>query len=418
MKKKYRILLTEASFKTSLWVARAIKKWSDKYEIIGIDTLLGGALLSRYVDFKKVVRIRESYIQEIIKIMREQQIDIVFPHLESTYLSLYEASPEVKIVAPPRDLALIVTNKLKVCELIKDMVKFPHTEVIQVNTQDDVKECVDKLYEIAVNSNANSKYIIKVIDEINKPFGPMGRYIIIDSKCFDDRDFSSKLFDFIQKNKILLLQEYIQGYGVGVGGLWKNGKPLLVGGHRRLIESHRTGGISIMAESYIHDQAIEISNRIMSMLNYTGIGMVEFKISEKDGTPYFMEINPRLWGTIPLYIYSGLNIPLAACEMFLEDVSKVDYHFTVGKRMFFMRDFLISLYPPSSNSIYLLNSLAKNIKVILSAKEGVYLKEDFSPFLYDMLSIFVYYLKRTLKSIFKRIKKLLTSYEKRMKKET
>lgn len=50
---------------------------------------------------------------------------------------------------------------------------------------------------------------------------------------------------------------------------------------------------------------------LMESLSWTGQAMVEFKITPgKDAV--LMELNPRVWGSLPLYIASGLDVPLSA----------------------------------------------------------------------------------------------------------
>ena len=42
--------------------------------------------------------------------------------------------------------------------------------------------------------------------------------------------------------------------------------------------------------------------------------MVEFKVAEDSGDFWFIEINPRLWGSLPLAVSAGVNFPKIAIE--------------------------------------------------------------------------------------------------------
>ena len=48
---------------------------------------------------------------------------------------------------------------------------------------------------------------------------------------------------------------------------------------------------------------------LLDSLEWHGPAMVEFKRSEDDGTPYLMELNPKLWGSLALSIASGMRVP-------------------------------------------------------------------------------------------------------------
>lgn len=108
----------------------------------------------------------------------------------------------------------------------------------------------------------------------------------------------------------LLLQERITGMGIGVFALCWNGKTLLSGAHRRLLEKPPSGGVSVLCESIpLSEAPADEAQRLLADLNWSGAAMVEFKLRD-DGRPVLMEINPRFWGSLQLMIDSGLNLPV------------------------------------------------------------------------------------------------------------
>ena len=56
---------------------------------------------------------------------------------------------------------------------------------------------------------------------------------------------------------------------------------------------------------------------MLGELKWTGLAMVEFKM--KGNTAHLMEINGRIWGSLPLAVSSGMNFPAQLADMYLDD---------------------------------------------------------------------------------------------------
>jgi predicted ATP-grasp superfamily ATP-dependent carboligase len=115
----------------------------------------------------------------------------------------------------------------------------------------------------------------------------------------------------------ILLQEYFQGTGVGVEMLAHGGQPVAAFQHKRLAEVPVTGGASAWRESTpIDPQLYDYSTRIVRELKWTGLIMIEFKVAER---AQLMEINGRVWGSLPLAVSSGVDFPRRLTELYLDD---------------------------------------------------------------------------------------------------
>lgn len=113
-----------------------------------------------------------------------------------------------------------------------------------------------------------------------------------------------------------LVQEYCPGTGVGVELLAHEGRPLAAFQHQRLREVPITGGASSLRESVPLDPVLyEYSVRLLRELEWTGLAMVEFKLTP-DG-PRLMEINGRIWGSLPLAVRAGMDFPALMADLFL-----------------------------------------------------------------------------------------------------
>ncbi|HET9085731.1 MAG TPA: ATP-grasp domain-containing protein [Candidatus Limnocylindrales bacterium] len=116
----------------------------------------------------------------------------------------------------------------------------------------------------------------------------------------------------------VMLQRWVPGDGIGVELLMDHGRPLVAFEHRRLREFPPTGGASSLRESValdedLRDQAV----RMLGELGWTGLAMVEFRRG-KDGVGYLMEINGRVWGSLPLAVRAGVDFPGRLADLLLD----------------------------------------------------------------------------------------------------
>ncbi len=115
----------------------------------------------------------------------------------------------------------------------------------------------------------------------------------------------------------VLLQEYVEGSGFGVELLADAGRPLAILQHRRLHEVPLSGGRSALRESTEIDPELEsYAVRILEALAWTGLAMVEFRLGPRGAA--LMEVNGRVWGSLPLAVRSGMDFPRRLAELYLK----------------------------------------------------------------------------------------------------
>lgn len=104
-------------------------------------------------------------------------------------------------------------------------------------------------------------------------------------------------------------QTWVRGRGVGVEMLFDRGRLVAQFVHERLHERPLTGGGSTLRRAAAADPAlIDHSRRLLEALDWHGVAMVEWRRAV-DGSISLMEINPRLWGSLPLTIAAGVDVP-------------------------------------------------------------------------------------------------------------
>jgi predicted ATP-grasp superfamily ATP-dependent carboligase len=142
----------------------------------------------------------------------------------------------------------------------------------------------------------------------------------------------------------LLLQQYIDGYGAGVFGLYDRGRPLFFFAHRRLRERPPSGGVSVLSQSIAPPaEALESTCRILESLHWHGVAMVEFKV-DAQGHCWLIEVNARFWGSLQLAVDSGADFPWFVYQLATGGMPSPPQQFTIGRRLRWWLGDLDNLY--------------------------------------------------------------------------
>jgi predicted ATP-grasp superfamily ATP-dependent carboligase len=102
--------------------------------------------------------------------------------------------------------------------------------------------------------------------------------------------------------------EYCPGHGLGQSFFMWRGSPLLKFQHRRLHEWPPEGGFSTLCEGVPESQHAALAEKSVALLTkigWQGAAMVEYRYDPATGRARLMEINGRLWGSLPLAHHSG-----------------------------------------------------------------------------------------------------------------
>ncbi len=110
-----------------------------------------------------------------------------------------------------------------------------------------------------------------------------------------------------------LIQDLLVGEEYGVEMIASEGKPLAIVTHHRLRSLSPTGGASVLKETLgqgILRETLEAhALTLIQKISWSGPIMVEFKVNSDTREPKLMEINGRFWGSLPLSIAAGVDMP-------------------------------------------------------------------------------------------------------------
>jgi predicted ATP-grasp superfamily ATP-dependent carboligase len=305
------ILVTDAGRGSAISIIRSLGRKGFRVIAADADARSPG-FRSRYAAERLLYPSPERAPRELVEVLRraagERQVDLIIPVTDAVILPLSEARGEFADICPiamPEPTALdVVTNKLKTLELAERLrVPAPRTALVDTAAQAlergpalgwpiVLKPQKSRLYR---EQAAIEAFTVCYAENPQRLAEQMARF---EGRC------------------AVLLQEYYCGSGQGVELLMHAGRPLAAFQHRRLREVPVNGGASAFRESVPLDPELyRHSVRLLEALGWTGLAMVEFKVGAQG--PKLMEINGRVWGSLPLAVRSGMDFPARLAELYL-----------------------------------------------------------------------------------------------------
>jgi len=308
---KQRILVTDAGLGSAITIIRSLgrKGW----QVIAADSQphsLG--FRSRYAHERVLYPAPETapgeFVAALLQFTQENEVDLIIPVTDASLLPLSKARQQFaglcQLALPDPPALDIVTNKLKTMELAQELaVPIPKTHL--VHTVQEACEHAPRLgWPIVLKPQTSRVIREKVgIEAFTVAYAENLSQLEIQMHRFAGRC-------------PVLLQQYYPGTGMGVELLLYQSRPLAAFQHKRLREIPITGGASAFREGVMLDPELyEYSVRLLKALNWTGLAMVEFKVGDEG--PMLMEINGRVWGSLPLAVHSGMDFPARLVELYL-----------------------------------------------------------------------------------------------------
>lgn len=112
----------------------------------------------------------------------------------------------------------------------------------------------------------------------------------------------------------IVTQPVIRGAGEGVFGFVDEAGPQCLTGHRRIRMMNPQGSASSACISKdVEPALVDATCRFLTSACWRGLFMVEI-LRDTDGTPWFMELNGRAWGSLALARRRGYEYPLWAVQ--------------------------------------------------------------------------------------------------------
>jgi predicted ATP-grasp superfamily ATP-dependent carboligase len=323
-----RALVTDAGRSSAISIIRSLGRQG--WDVVAADASPASAgFASRYAGERLVhpdpARDPEAAAERLLEAAADRQVDLLVPVTDELVLLLAAARhrlPPGCTLAVADDAGLAATgDKAATLGLARSVgLDTPCTAV--VGTEEQARAAAPGLGWPVVVKPARSRV---------RTDGGIERFSVAYA---NDPDELAARVRAVGGRTEVLLQRYVQGEGHGVEVLASEGRPLAAFQHRRLREVPITGGASSFRESVPLDpRLLSDSTRLLEALRWTGLAMVEFRVGP-DGAS-LMEVNGRIWGSLPLAVKAGMDFPARMASLFVDGPpppGPVDTDYRVGIR--------------------------------------------------------------------------------------
>ena len=311
------VLVTDVGRSSAIAVLRSLGRAG--YSVIAVDFdphSLG--FHSRYAHRSFVVPSPKEwpgrFSAAIQRIVESERVDLVVPVTDLAIQPLAAAraafAGKTRIAMPDDEALRMVTDKGKTLELAASLgIPVPATRT--AHTLGDA---------LAAGNDWGWPLVLKP-QESHKLAAERGIESFQVTYAEDPVDLERKLRALAGRSSVLV-QRYCPGDGHGVELLMSQGRPLAAFAHRRRREVPLSGGASSYRESVgLDPQLFDWAVRLLGAIGWTGLAMVEFKVGPHG--PELMEVNGRIWGSLPLAVASGVDFPALLARLALEGEAAV-----------------------------------------------------------------------------------------------
>lgn len=313
-----RILVTDGEQRAALAIVRSLGLAGHEVAVTsGSGSSLAGASRHAFRDHAvpNALSDPEGYADSVERAASGSACEILIPVTEPSLLSILPRAPSLPFLVPFPSLEAFrnASDKAKVAEEAREVgIAVPDQQVVSSPVhlpdlpEDDTQVFVLKPFRSVSGGRKLGVRYARGGGEILKAVG----------------DLPVEAFP-------LMIQRRIHGPGSGVFLLMWDGEVRALFAHQRVREKPPSGGVSVVRDSVLVDPDLaHQASLLLRRLEWNGVAMVEFKIEEKTGTPYLMEINGRFWGSLQLAIDSGVDFPRLLVDAALgrESGAPPDYH--------------------------------------------------------------------------------------------
>lgn len=277
----------------------------------------------------------DAFIKTIIDECKRRDIKTILPGHEELYVLAHHQNKlkqnGIKAALPSSRQIALAHDKNKITAQAEKLgIKVPRT--YRFESLDDFKKSSSKIKRFPV--------VIK----LTKTRGGIGFFKAHDSgELTKEYESTINAFNIKKSEDFPIVQDFIDGWGLGVSMLYNRGKAVASFTHRRIWEYPPEGGFSIERVSAHHKKAEVAAQKLLDSLKWHGVAMVEFRVDKETGEPWFLEINPRFWGSLNQAVAAGVDFSYLAYKVANEQKIKPVFSYKTGVRTRWVAGMIVAL---------------------------------------------------------------------------
>lgn len=285
-----RILLIATTRYLPLNALQCLHNSNIKIYVLGTGKILPIRLSKYCKDYQEcrlsqILNDDSKLIERVNLYCRKNKIDVILPSDPQSTFFISRVRQKIKNakVFPVSDIKTVTTlnNKWEFTRFLKKN-SLPHPESELLKTKFDLRKL-----------KINFPIIIKPL-ELNSGLGV--------KKLYSSKEAINYISKKNEYNSLpLIAQKFINGYGIDVSFLAKNGKIVAL----TIQKSEPNGSITFVDDLNV----VKIINKITRKIKYTGIAHIDMVFDTKSKSIKILEFNPRFWGSMLGSKLSGVNFP-------------------------------------------------------------------------------------------------------------
>lgn len=258
---------------------------------------------------------KNKFNKELINLVKNNNFDVILPFGFETTVAISAIKSEVLHYTNTSvaDFELIQkVHDKEVLNQLLDKEGFLVPKIHNYDNYEDLKKIdmnfpvvvkarkgcgIDKGVRYANNTNELEKYYLEIAD--NK------------SDNLDLSDYSKPM-----------IQEYVPGKIYDGCFVCNRGEIVASLLQIRDVTYPLSGGVGVNIITLEDEKLLDYCTSILKFLKWHGPCQVEVKKDSRTGEYKLIEINPKLWGTLGLSIYAGIDFSLKACEVAIGKIEK------------------------------------------------------------------------------------------------
>jgi predicted ATP-grasp superfamily ATP-dependent carboligase len=138
--------------------------------------------------------------------------------------------------------------------------------------------------------------------------------------------------DLVYDYRRYVVQEFVPGAVHDVCALFCRGEMRAAVTQRRLRTYPAAGGVGVDCITTDEPHLVERASVLMKRLKWHGPAQIEFITDETSGRVWLIEVNGRLWGTLGLSVWAGVDFPWLAYRLAVDGDVTQQSDYRVGAR--------------------------------------------------------------------------------------
>ena len=295
-----KVIVTDIKYRMAMSPIRELSKKGYNVTAVEYDNVLENKRLghfSKYVSQKTTVTDTNEEFIEGIKNLSKDDRAVLIPVNRKSLMYAIRNSDELKnycdFLVPDIESINLADDKFEICEIAKK-VGVPVPKTTSISEHDSVEE---------MEKSVDYPCIIKYRNGEAMGKKPEDRYKIV----YNKEEFISLYNEMLKQDANPIASDYIKGHDIGVAVIMdKNSKPVDFLCYESLREFPIEGGPTCFLRTIFDRNLLKYACSLLEEIKFTGIAMLDFKGTIEK--PYFLEINPRVWGSAMITEISGSSL--------------------------------------------------------------------------------------------------------------